>query len=304
MRYYHPFGHFGLKLISVAIALLLWMTVSGQQIVERGLRVPLEIHSLPEKLELVDQPPEFVDVRVRGGSAALSRLAQGDIVAIIDVKSARAGRRVFNLSGEQVRTPFGIEVSQVSPSTVTLGFDPAETKRVPVVPTVDGEPAPGFVRGKTSVDPPAVDVVGPSSAIARVTEALTEPVGIDDARADRVESVTIGLADSTVRLKTPSAARVSVQILPAPVEHLIERTPVHIRGLGTSLSAQAEPSVIGVRARGAKGSVERLAADAVTAYVDVTGLGPGVYTLPVHVDPTRGFGVAAILPGEVTITIH
>jgi YbbR domain-containing protein len=168
MRYY-PFGNLALKVASLAIAVLLWLTVSGQQTVERGLRVPLEIHNLPEKVELVEQPPEFVDVRVRGGSGALSRLGPGDVVAVIDVRTARTGRRLFNLSNEQVRTPFGIEVSQVTPPTVTLAFEQSDTKRVPVVPAIEGEPAPGFVRGKTSAEPGTVDVVGPRSALARVT---------------------------------------------------------------------------------------------------------------------------------------
>lgn len=304
MRSYHPFGHLGLKIASLAIAIMLWLSVSGQQTVERGLRVPLEIHNLPEKLEIVDQPPEFVDVRLRGGSGALSRLVPGDVVAVIDVKSARPGRRLFNLSGEQIRTPFGIDVSQVTPPTLTLGFEWSDAKEVPVVPAVEGEPAPGFVRGKTSAEPGTVEIVGPKSAIARVTEAMTEPIDIEGAEADRQESVTIGVPDSSIRLKTPTAARVTVQIVPAPVEHLVVGTPVRIRGLGASVTARAVPPVVDVRARGAKGSVERLAADSVTAYVDVTGLGPGRYTLPVHVEPTRGFGIAAIDPADVTITIR
>ena len=36
-----PFRHFGLKLLSVALAVLLWMVVSGEETVERGLRDPL-----------------------------------------------------------------------------------------------------------------------------------------------------------------------------------------------------------------------------------------------------------------------
>jgi YbbR domain-containing protein len=129
-------------------------------------------------------------------------------------------------------------------------------------------------------------------------------VNITGASADRQESVTIGIPDPAVRLKTPATARVSVQIAPAPIERVIERTPVHIRNVADSLRAQAVPPVVNVRARGSKGSVERLAADSVSVYVDVTGLGPGKYTLPVHVEPTRGFGVASVDPSEVVITIR
>ena len=37
MRTMWPFRHFGLKLTSVGLAILLWMTVSGEETVERGL---------------------------------------------------------------------------------------------------------------------------------------------------------------------------------------------------------------------------------------------------------------------------
>src|SRR5207302_56403 len=42
-RVFWPFGHLGLKLLSFGLALLLWMVVSGEETVERGLRVPLEL---------------------------------------------------------------------------------------------------------------------------------------------------------------------------------------------------------------------------------------------------------------------
>ena len=31
-----PFGHFGLKVLSVGLAVMLWMVVSGEETVERG----------------------------------------------------------------------------------------------------------------------------------------------------------------------------------------------------------------------------------------------------------------------------
>jgi len=39
-----------LKALSVGLALLLWMVVSGEETVERGLRVPLELQQLPPGL--------------------------------------------------------------------------------------------------------------------------------------------------------------------------------------------------------------------------------------------------------------
>jgi hypothetical protein len=113
-----PFRHFGLKLASVGLATLLWMVVAGEETVERGLRVPLEFQQIPEGLELQGEPLTLVDVRVRGSSGALSRMSAADVVAVLDLRSARPGYRLFQLTPEQVRVPFGVEVLQVNPPTV------------------------------------------------------------------------------------------------------------------------------------------------------------------------------------------
>ena len=75
-----PFRHFGLKLLSLALALLLWMVVAGEEIVERGLRVPLELQQMPSGVEVLGDIPTTVDVRVRGGSGTLSRVGLGTFV--------------------------------------------------------------------------------------------------------------------------------------------------------------------------------------------------------------------------------
>jgi hypothetical protein len=112
---YHPFRHLGLKALSVGLAALLWFVVARDQIVERSLRVPLEYQSIPEALEIVGDPPGMVDVRVRGASSALGRLQAGDVVAVLNLQGTRPGSRIFHLLTGEVRVPFGIEVTQVTP---------------------------------------------------------------------------------------------------------------------------------------------------------------------------------------------
>ncbi|HEU4720165.1 MAG TPA: hypothetical protein VFS59_02275, partial [Gemmatimonadaceae bacterium] len=75
---FRPFHRFGLKIASVVLAALIWLIVSGEQIVERGFRIPLEFSNLPAQLELAGDVPSVVDVRVRGSSGALGRLTPGE----------------------------------------------------------------------------------------------------------------------------------------------------------------------------------------------------------------------------------
>ena len=116
MKRIHPFRHLALKLLALGLALLLWIVVTGEETVERGLRVPLQLQQFPAELELQGEAATTVDVRVRGSSGALGRVSPGDIVAVLDLRSARPGRRLFQLTPEQVRAPFGVEVFQVTPA--------------------------------------------------------------------------------------------------------------------------------------------------------------------------------------------
>jgi YbbR domain-containing protein len=298
-----PFGHFGLKVLSVAFAGLLWYTVSGEETVERGLRVPLELQQFPAGLELLGEAPSLVDVRVRGASGSLSRVGPGDIVAVLDLKAARPGRRIYQMTPEQVRAPFDVQVVQVTPPTIPLSFEASESKQVPVVPAVEGDPAPGFVVGKVTVDPPVADVVGPQSSIAKVTEAVTEPVSVSGARAVVNDSVTVGFLDPLLRLKSPRLARVSVEVLPGPVERTLRDRPVHLRNIGAGLLARSAPNVVQIVLRGSREGVTRTEPDDVVAFVDLAGLGAGNYTLAVRADSPPRAGIARVLPATVQVTI-
>jgi YbbR domain-containing protein len=207
-----PFRHMNLKVWSVVLASLLWFVVAGEETVERSFRVPLELQQFPAGLELQADAPSLVDVRVRGASGALSRLNPGDLVAQLDLRTARSGRRLYQLTPEQVRTPSGIEVVQITPSGIALVFENSAAKSVPVAPEIEGTPAPGFVVGKIFSDPSTVEVVGPESAVARVAEAITEPISVDGATKDVTDTVTVGVFDQALRLKTPKTATVTVQV--------------------------------------------------------------------------------------------
>jgi YbbR domain-containing protein len=203
-----------LKVVSVVLAALLWLIVSGEQTVERVLRIPLEFTNIPPQLELVGEAPNVVDVRVRGSSGTLGRLSSGDMAAVLDVRSPRAGQRLYHLTGAEVRAPFGVEVVQVAPSSIALLFERSTAKTVPVMPVLEGQPAEGFVVDKVTADPPRVDIVGPASALKELNGAVTEAVSVEGASSTVVESVTVGPADPSVRLKGPQTTRVTVTIIP------------------------------------------------------------------------------------------
>lgn len=276
---YHPFAHFGLKVMSAALAVLLWMMVSAQRSsVERGLRIPLEVQNLPDNIEMVDPPQDTVDVRVRGAADVMGHLAPGDLVANIDLTSAQ-------------------------PASVAIRFELSATRVVSVEPSVEGEPAPGFIVGDITSQPQTVEVVGPESLLRHVTEAITEPVWVGGAKAAIRSTVPLGVAEQGVRLKATRNALVNVEILQAPDERILT-VPVRLRNLGTGLSALVVPPTVKVRTRGTKATIGKLKDGAVVAFVDLDGIGEGDYGLPVRLVPTPGLGIDQLDPTIVRIHVQ
>jgi hypothetical protein len=209
------FHNLALKIVSVILAALLWLIVSGEQTVERVLRIPLEYTNIPAQLELVGDPLTVVDVRVRGSSGTLGRLSAGELAAVLDVRTPRPGQRLYHLTGVDVRAPFGVDVVQVTPSSIALFFERSSTKSVPVLPVLEGQPAEGFMVDKVTADPATVDIVGPASSLKSLASAVTEAVSVEGATRAVIETVTVGPADPSVRLRGPqTTARVTVAIVP------------------------------------------------------------------------------------------
>ncbi len=304
MRSFWLFRNVGLKLLSVGIGVLLWMSVSGEEIVERGLRAPLELQQFPAGLEIQGEAPSTVDVRVRGTAGALSRVGAGDIVAVLDLRAARPGKRLFAMTPEQVRSPYGVEVVQVNPSTVALSLEASLTREVPVTPSVEGAPAPGYVIvAKPIVTPEHVQIVGPETAVRRATEAITETISVAGLRDSIRQDIPVGVLDPSLRLKTQRMVNVEVKIAPGPVERLFRGRAVHLRSLGPRLSAQADPATVEVAIRGTRDMINRVGADEVNMWVDVGGLGEGEYDLTVHADAPDRAGVTRVDPATVHVRI-
>ena len=212
---YNPFRNIGLKLMALLIAGGLWFVVAGEHIVERSMRVPLEFRNIPSGMEIVGDPPASADVRLRGSSGVVSKLQPGEVVVSLDLQGTRRGMRLFHIQPDDVERPYGVSVAQVQPPTLSLELQPTASRSVRVTPALEGDPAPGYVVKAVVSNPEHVEIVGPEEYLKQVSEATTEPVNIEGAKSAVSDTVTIGVARTTVRLREPGTARVTVEIVPA-----------------------------------------------------------------------------------------
>lgn len=304
---WHPARNIGLKVTALILGTLLWLTVTGRQVERTVSRVPVVYRNVPAGLQITGDQTEAVTVHLRGSDSVLGEFETGQVSAVIDLGDAQAGpRRSFPLRTDEVAVPPGVEVMWVDPAQVTLTLEKSGAAKVPVVPALDGKPAPGFLVGEISVDPTVVSVAGPETRLRSIRSATTAPVLIDGARSPVSATVDVGVVDGELRLSEAQTARVTVAIVPAgsAVARTFFELTVGQRGLDDARSAILDPLRVSVVIKASPGTVGRFDPARIAPYVDLTGLGPGSYTLPVHVDADATFVVGAITPSTVKVQVR
>ena len=298
---WHPFRNIGLKVAALGLGTLVWFTVSGPRVERTISGVPVIYRNVPPSLEISDQTEE-ASAHVRGTDSQIRRLQPGDLVVEIDLAGERPGLVVLPLRTDQVTVPFGIEVTEVSPGAVTLTLEESASVEVPVRPTIDGKPAPGFVDAGTKVEPATVTVVGPARRLKTTTAAITQRVSIEGARDTVTQIVTVGVIDPGLRLKDPRTARVTVRIEPVE-DRTISGAKIVFRGPAKGRRAVASPETVTVAVRCPAVALARLPQSAWVPFVDVSTLKIGDFTLPVHIDNLPNC-TAAVTPAMVAVRIR
>ena len=89
-----------------------------------------------------------------------------------------------------------------------------------------------------------------------------------------------------------------------PVDRLVTRCRCASATPRGVCRPQAVPAAVAVAVRGPKDVVDALRPDSITAFVDLAGLGPGRYNLPVRVEPPHDFVAVRTEPATVQVRIR
>ncbi|MGZ4824619.1 MAG: CdaR family protein [Terriglobales bacterium] len=206
----YVFHNFGLKLLSLVVAVLLWLAVTRDPVAEIALNVPIEFHNAPEHLEISSETVPQVLVRVRGPVREVRDLSASEVHAIIDLARVQPGERTYDLAPRHIRVPDGVEVVQAVPSQIRINFDRRESRQVEVKPRVIGTFASGYRIEKVVPVPHSVTIVGPAGHVEAVETAITDPVDASGVVGVATFVTHAYVSDPLVRLADPSPIRVTV----------------------------------------------------------------------------------------------
>ncbi len=261
-----------LKLFSVVLATLLWLTIASEDNYISERTVPINFRGIPNNMETVAESATEVHLRLRGSRNVLDNLSPSDVTAVISLAGEAAGAKNIPFNESNVQTPGGVEVIRYDPPRIQFGLERTTERTLPVRPIIEGLEADGFVRGDVTVTPDTVLVQGPESALRGLEFMPTATVDIDGAASSFDETVPLNVADPLIRLPAPAAYEVRVEIREVDAEDvfLATRDP-----LLEESRWRVEPAEITVRVTGPRSLVTAFDPEGLIFTVDTTELDPG-----------------------------
>ena len=206
--------NFHLKLISVLLALLLWITINGEPKSEVGFRAPLEYRNSPDGIEVLGELANSVDVRVSASSSVVKQLDAGDISVVIDLSDWSLGERTYSITSANIRIPFGIKITKITPNKVRLRFEPTRHKTVDIRPRILGKIAPGYRLSAVSCQPATVAIEGPEAHLATIFFVSTDSIDLTDRTESFKPKVHLYVDDPLVRFSREHQTNVEIVIVP------------------------------------------------------------------------------------------
>jgi YbbR domain-containing protein len=316
-----------LGLLSFALALVIWVTVTNEEnpSIRRALpqEIPIEQVNVPRSLLPTNTNPAKVSVTISGPRNAVNDVRPEDVVARVDL--SRVDVEMAGLREATLERSIRVEVrgrgvrAEASPEVVKVTLEQQERRTVPVCVEKVDVPPPGFSLEEPVVtDPVEVTITGPrrnidavecAAAVLRLTGltvSVTNQVPLDprDAAGRAIGGVTVQPTTATVN------ARIRQDLFPRQLV-----TDVRLQGRPapgyTVTSVRVEPplaSVVGpLDTVGSLNSVATEVIDIEGAKTDIVravalNIPPGVSSgdrrsvVTITIQPVRGPGSVGVAP--------
>jgi YbbR domain-containing protein len=254
------------KLLSLLIAVTLWMWVQSNEETTATVRVELNWSQPVDKMT-VDPLPRYASVSVSGSRTAARRARESKAVSMdLSLTDFQLGNHSLELRGFELQgMPNGVVTQGFTPASIAFRLDEVSTRKVRVRAVQVGEPAAGFIVSELLIEPAVVEVRGPRTRVERLVELSTRPIDV---------SGFTGLNDAAVRLDLPRAIslvddvqpRAVVRVEPTVESRTLSGVPVQIwRATGWV----SEVASVAVTLEGPPAALAKIGPQDVVAFVHI-----------------------------------
>lgn len=292
-----------LKVLALALALLLWIVVSAEQVTTTWLLVPLEVRNTDPnyRLDALDAPKE-VEVRLSGRARDLFDLIFRRPSFVLSLSDIQNPVETRFLDPRMLQLPPRMEVSplDVRPSSVRLEFTRIGLKRVPIRARLAGQLGPGWaVIDTLTGDPSFIDLSGPSQLLAPIDEVFTVPIEISP--GDSVIGRTISIDTAGLAGLTLSAGET---LISGRIDRVVERLFPNV-AIVAPPGTRIEPARVNVTLRGPQSTLRSVVPASIRVVTESAelpaGIPPGGVVVALRVERLSAGVMAILSPDRVRV---
>lgn len=206
-------NNFSLKLISVAIAVLVWLSVVNiddpitTEIVQ-GVRVQVKNEQYIEsagQMCLIPEDYDIISVEVTGKRSVVDKITAENIVATADLQ------QIVDMSTDPVMVPISVSCSGIQPGNIraipqnmSISLDSMMSQEFLISGSAgEAEPARGYEIGGLAVSPEKVKITGPQSLIQKIDKVVAT-IEKRELTEDTVISTKLSIIDKNQETLTDS----------------------------------------------------------------------------------------------------
>ncbi len=284
--------HKSLKLLSLFLAVALWLAVGGEERTETNLNISLELANLSPNLMVTSEVPSNLQVRVSGPRGLIRALSQNPLTHSLDLAGVKAGTQSFSLGPASFSFSRGVQVTRVQPNPIVLTLTPTVTRTLPVQPAFLGRPPEGYEVKSVKTRPSMVKVKGPIDEIKELKFLPTVPLDLTSLTGTTTLATDLNFKDLHITRIEPVTILADVDIGPKSLKRTLEDIPV----VPQPLSAKLSPAKVDITLQGPWPQVKDLKPNEIRAFVETKGLSSGRYRLKVEVQLPNGLTLEKVSP--------
>ena len=260
----------GLKLISLALAILLFI-ISRQPIAQvRFNGVPVEFRGVPAGMEIVNIDNPLVSVQLQGPRNLVMSLSSNQISVIANVTNKEPGERIAHLQSNDVTRPDHVAVMQISPPSIRLRLERTASRLVKVIPRTDEELPPGLEIYDIKITPPAIEIEGPANEVGKTLSLETETINLAGKTAS-YEAIADVETPPYLRVKTREQIKLVIEIGERRESRIISGVPLYFKtpgGRNLAGGRRQVPRTLTVEVFGPHSIVQGLKAAEISGVID------------------------------------
>jgi YbbR domain-containing protein len=293
--------HTGLKLLSLTLAVALWLFVNaGQHQSQVSFEVPVSYNSLPARLLIINHHPRFIKLDVAGPRTLLSLVDPGRLTLRLDLAGVNQGQASFRISPEMFNLPRQTTITRIAPSQIVLDIDKLVSREMPVTLSLVGDAAHGYEVASSDLTPAEVTATGPSRFVNYLKRINTEPLSVAGAASDL--DATVHLVDPGPRIHL-AQYQVEAKVTVQPVIANREYKGIKVLVRNTDHKSEVLPGEANIVVRGPLLKLAKLDPDQ-AVFVEASGVTPGLHVLPVQVTLPDGLELVRQSPQRVKLRVY